>query len=121
MSDLWDETQVDRRILAAAQLAPRLPIRERTAVGGTGTYLIRYHGPHPDYQEETVTDQPIYVGSALNFSRRVTEHRASLSAVADFDIDHFTVACLHATSHGQARYVEERLIMWLNPRWNRPD
>ena len=121
LASLWDLEEIDRRILDAAERAPRLPLGDRFAIAGPGTYLIRYHGAHPDYEGEAVTARPIYVGSSLSLARRLTEHRASLRAVVDLDLGDFTVACLRATSHGQALYVEERLVALLGPRWNELD
>lgn len=118
LADLWDGIEIDRRILVAAEEAPRLPLGDRLAIAGPGTYLIRYHGLHPDYGDEARGCRPIYVGSALSLARRLTEHRASIRAVADLDVEDFSFACLRATSHGQALYVEERLIVLLGPRWN---
>lgn len=78
LADLWDGIEIDRRILVAAEEAPRLPLGDRLAIAGPGTYLIRYHGLHPDYGDEARGCRPIYVGSALSLARRLTEHRASM-------------------------------------------
>lgn len=121
LADLWDLAETDRRILSVADRAPRLALGQRLAITGPGAYLIGYRGPHPDYQDESDVGRVLYVGSALNLARRLTEHRGSLRAVADLDVDDFTVVCLQATSHGQALYVEERLIVGLDPLWNRPE
>lgn len=122
LADLWDLEETDRRILDAADEATRLPLWDRLAIApDPAPYLIRYHGAHPDYQGEAVNSRAIYVGSALSLARRLTEHRASLRAVVELDVGDFSVAFLRATSHGQALYVEERLIVRLDRRWNRPN
>jgi hypothetical protein len=128
-------------IANALLVRPLIPLTEVSKYPGAGIYVIYYHGDHPLYESLSKSNQAspgsaaIYVGKAINpggrhggsmqpsraatpLTGRLREHRDSINAASNLDVEHFTVRWLWV----EPLWIpvgESLVISALEPVWNR--
>lgn len=124
------------RFTASAMLVQsRHPLGEVEKFYGSGVYAIYYTGKFAAYSELSGSETPIYCGKAdpsvahasdpseqgLALSRRINEHKKSITAVSDeggLRVEDFEVRYL-VTSSGFQTTAETFLINYFRPIWNK--
>ena len=113
------ENLIDRHLSLVSRHLSYEPLRSDVSIQGPCVYLLRYEGRHGLYRSGTSSGSVVYVGSAQSASRRLAEHLRSLEWAIDLSPTDFTVGFVPATSVEMSRYLEARLIILLDPPWNR--
>lgn len=120
------------RVIALAVVAQaRRPLRDLSPFYGAGVYALYYRGTFPAYAPLRGAEHPIYVGKAdpqhpgartfheqgTRLHRRLNDHRKSIDASANLDIDDFEFRALVVQTGWQAA-AEQYLISVFQPIWN---
>lgn len=110
------------------------PLRQLTNIDrfyGSGVYAIYYKGDFPAYLPIKNTETPIYVGKAdpqdlharsieeqgIGLSVRLKDHRKSIAAAKNLNVDDFACRFLVVKSAWQET-AEDHLISRFKPIWN---
>lgn len=87
-----------------------------------GVYFIYYIGKTALYDGEVKPSiaRPIYVGkSKKNISERLKDHREKIERAVDLEVDDFIVRLMLVDIKFYAGCIEEMLIDYFRPKWNK--
>jgi Eco29kI restriction endonuclease len=131
-----DKLNLGKSVVEALLATPATPLADVKPFGGAGIYAIYYQGLFEPYQTIIIPEDPspIYVGKAVpSGSRkganvatssagkwlfsRISEHRDSIRAARNLDLEDFTVRYL-AVDDIWIPLGEALLISTFNPVWN---
>ncbi len=112
-----NERSVSLKLIDEILFAPIHPLTAPHPVRGPGTYLLIYTGRLALY-DPIAGRWPIYVGSSVSLSKRLSEHRRNLASVHDLDAQDFYVSSIATKSRYLAAYLEALGRAAFKPVWN---
>lgn len=116
----FDDTTAQVGLVGQVLCAPTYPLSDPRRVRGPGAYLIRYHGPHPDYQD--LHDHALYAGMSIgDIGERLASHRDTITANPELALEDCSVASVRTAGPHLAALAEPLLIGAFDPLYNRAE